>query len=141
MFPPNGDALGRFRARGERLHKGTLTLVGWSDAAYGKLSEDGRCRLGYIIGLMSSSLSGPCHVLRWTSKFTRKLVRSSLGGEAYAFSEMVDHMALIREFYTPFVGLSPGMVGLEDCESLFSHLRTKKMITEKYLVRHFLGSG
>ena len=47
---------------------------------------------------------------------------------------MVDHMALIREFYTPSVGLSPGMAGLEDCESLFNHLRTKKMITEKYLV-------
>ena len=87
------------------MHKGALTLVGWSDAAYGKLSEDGRCRLGYIIGLMSSSLSGPCHILQWTSKFTRKLVKSSLGGEVYAFSEMVDHMALIREFYTPFVGL------------------------------------
>ena len=52
---------------------------------------------------------------------------------------MVDHMALSREFYTPSVGLSPGMAGLEDCESLFNHLRTKKMITEKYLVRHFLG--
>ena len=48
-------------------------------------------------------------------------------------------MALIREFFTLFVGVSPGMVGLEDCESLFSHLRTKKMITEKYLVRHFLS--
>ena len=48
-------------------------------------------------------------------------------------------MALLREFYTPFEGLSPGMVGLEDCESLFSHLRTKRMITEKYLVRHFLS--
>ena len=47
---------------------------------------------------------------------------------------MVDHMALSREFYTPSVGLSPGMAGLEDCESLFNHLRTKKMITEKYLV-------
>ena len=31
------------------------------------------------------------------------------------------------------------MVGLEDCESLFNHLRTKRMITEKYLVRHFLS--
>ena len=48
-------------------------------------------------------------------------------------------MALIREGYAPFVGLSPGMVGLEDCESLFSHLRTKKMIAEKYLARHFLS--
>ena len=31
------------------------------------------------------------------------------------------------------------MVGLEDCESLFSHLRTRRMITVKYLVRRFLG--
>ena len=65
-------------------------------------------------------------------------MKSSLGGEVYAFSEMVDHMALIRELYTPFVGLSPGMAGSEDCESLFNHLRAKKMVTEKYLLRHFL---
>ena len=117
-----------------------MTLVGWSDAAYGRLSEEGKCRLGYMIGLMSSSLSGPCHVLQWTSKFTRKLVKSSLGGEVYAFSEMADHMALIREFYAPFVGSSPGTVGLEDCESLFNHLRTKKMITEKFLVTQFLST-
>ena len=116
-----------------------MALVGRSDAAYGRLSEEGRCRLGYIIGLMSASLSGPCHVLQWTSKFTRKLVGSSLGGEVYAFSEMADHMALIREFYAPSVGLSPGVAGLEDCESLFNHLRTKKMATGKYLGRHFLS--
>ena len=48
-------------------------------------------------------------------------------------------MALIREFYAPFIGLSPGMVGLEDCGSLFNHLRTKEMITGKYLVRLFLS--
>ena len=38
-----------------------------------------------------------------------------------------------------FEGLSPGMVGLEDCESLFSHLRTRRMITVTYPVRRFLG--
>ena len=65
--------------------------------------------------------------------------RAAWDGEVYAFSEMIDHMALIREFYAPFVGLSPGMVGMEDCESLFSHLRNKKMVTEKYLIRHFLS--
>ena len=26
-----------------------------------------------------------------------------------------------------------------DCESLFTHLKNKKMVTEKYLVRHFLS--
>ena len=127
------------------MRKGTLKLVGGSGAANGGPSQEGFCRLGYVIVLMSSFLSGPRHVLQWTSKFTRKLVKSSLGGEVYAFSEMVDHMALIREFYAPCVELPPGMVGLEDCESLRApcvenRLRTKKMITEKYLVRHFLSS-
>ena len=80
-FPlfPAGER-GRPRSNGERLHNGTLSLVGWSDAAYGDLSQNGKCRLGYLIGVMFSSLSGPCHILQWTSKFTRELVKSSLGG-------------------------------------------------------------
>ena len=32
-----------------------------------------------------------------------------------------------------------GLVGMEDCESLFTHLGNRKMVTEKYLVRHFLS--
>ena len=103
------------------------------------LSQNGKCRLGYLIGITSSPLTGPCHVLQWTSKFTRKLVKSSLGGEVYASSEMIDHMALLREFYAPFSHISPGLVGMEDCESLFTHLEKKKTVTEKYLVRHFLS--
>ena len=121
------------------MHGGAMSLVGWSDAAYGDLTKNGKCRLGYLIGLMSSALSGPCHVLQWTSKFTRKLVKSSLGGEVYAFSEMLDHMTLLRGFYAPFAKVSPGMVGMVDCESLFTHLKNRKMVTEKYLVRHFLS--
>ncbi len=31
------------------------------------------------------------------------------------------------------------MIGLEDCESLFTHLKKSKSITEKFLVRHFLS--
>ena len=34
--------------------------------------------------------------------------------------------------------MNPGLAGLEDCESLFAHLETKKMITEKYPGRYFL---
>ena len=45
-------------------------------------------------------------------------------------------MALLREFYAPISRLSPGLVGMEDCESLFTHLKNSKMITGKYLVRH-----
>ena len=80
LIPSGPDTKGRHRAREERLQEGTLTLAGWSDATYGDLSQNGKCRLGYLIGITSSSLTGPCHVLHWTSKFTRKLVKCSLGG-------------------------------------------------------------
>ena len=77
-------------------------------------------------------------MLQWASKFTREPVESSLGGEVYAFSEMIDHKALLREFYAPFSRISPGKVGMEDCESLFTHLKNRKMATGKYLARRFL---
>ena len=31
------------------------------------------------------------------------------------------------------------MIGLEDCGSLFTHLKKSKGITEKFLVRHFMS--
>ena len=70
-----------------------MSFAGWLGAVYGSQSAEGNCRIGYVIGLMSSSLSGPCHVLQWASKFTWKPVKSSLGSEVYALSGMVDHLA------------------------------------------------
>ena len=49
-------------------------------------------------------------------------------------------MALLREFYAPSSRISPGLVGVEDCESLFTHLENRKMVAEKYLVRRFLST-
>ena len=31
------------------------------------------------------------------------------------------------------------MVGMEDCESLFTHPENRKMVAGKYLVRHFVS--
>ena len=83
------------------MHFGTLSQAGRPDAAYKKSLTEGRCRWGYVIGLTPPSLSGPRHIMQWASKFTRKLVESYLGGEAYAFGEMEDHMACPREFPPP----------------------------------------
>ena len=86
------------RARREGARDGAITLVGWPDAA-----SCNRCQLRYVIGLISSSLSSPRRILQRTSKFNRKLAESSLGGEVYAFSEMADHVAPLRESPSPFV--------------------------------------
>ena len=100
----------------------------------------GKCQLGYVIGLTSSSLTGPRHVLQSTSRFIRKVAMSSAGGSVYALCEMVGLMSLLRDFFAPLEGLEPGTAGLEDCGSLFTLLKTGKKITEKYLARHFLGN-
>ena len=71
-------------------------------------------------------------------KYDRKSVRSSLGGEAYAFGEMVDHMSPLREFRAHFMNISPGMMGSEGCESPFAR-RSFWFVAEKFLVRHFLA--
>ena len=80
------------RKGGERVHWGLMTFFGWSDAAYGGQSTEGKCRFGYVIGLTSSTLKGPCRILLRTSKIARKMAKRSLGGEVYARSEMADHM-------------------------------------------------
>ena len=87
LKPAVGAVDGQMKTPGERVHCGTMLLVGWSDAAYGDQSAEGKCRLGCLIGPMSSSLNGSRHVIQWLSEPTRKRVRSSLGGDAYAFGE------------------------------------------------------
>ena len=115
-----------------------MARVGWSGAAYGDKSTMGKRRLGHVIGLMSSALRGPRHIIQWTSK----LAKSSLSGEAHAPSEMADHMAsreMLRGLYAHFLNLPPGKVGLEDCECLFTHSKNKEITTETLLVRRFLA--
>ena len=112
-------------------------LGGWSDAAIGTCSQDGRCRLGYIIGLMSSNLTGPAHILQWDSKFTRKHVKSSLCGEIFALSEMWGHVEMIKVCYAPLGHAKIRAYGIIGCESLLSRPRTGRLGTEKFLTRHF----
>ena len=109
-----------------------MSLAGWSDAAYGAQEAEGKSRLGYVVGLTSSTLSAPRRILRWASKFARKLAKSSLGGEVYTSCDRVDHMSPLREFNEPSANFPPGMLGLEDCESLFKNLGRKDAITAEY---------
>ena len=75
-----GKVTDDMRNRGETAQCGTASLVAWSDAAFGDQLTEGKCRLGYVFGLMPSSLTAPRQILLRTSKFTRKLVGSGLGG-------------------------------------------------------------
>ena len=80
------------------MHCGSTSLVGTSDAAYGGLSAERKCRLEYVIGLMLPTLSGRRRILQRPSKISRKLVKSQLGGDVYALSDLVGHLSLLGEF-------------------------------------------
>ena len=120
------------------VHEDTTLLVGRSAAAFGTHAQDARCRLGDIIGPMSST--GPVHILQWTSKFTRRHVKSSIGGEIFAPSEMWGCMEMIREFYIALGHEKLGSYGPIDCESLLPHLRTGLLGPGKLHARHFRSS-
>ena len=53
---------------------------------------------------------------------------------------MIDHMAPLRNFHTPFIDMSPGMIGLADCDSPFPYLRDERGVAENYIARHFSGA-
>ena len=46
-----GKVRTRLRHRGEKVHSGSTSLAGRSGAAYGNQSTEGKCQLGYVIGL------------------------------------------------------------------------------------------
>ena len=112
----------------------------WSDAACGYQSTEGKCRSGYVIGLMSPTLSAPRHISRRASNFTRKLVKGRSGGGVHALSGTVGHMMLFKKkSYGPFAALGPGVAGLGGCGNLFTQLNTRRMVAEKYSARRFLS--
>ena len=135
LAPRTGDEPHRKGA----IHGNAMTLVGRSGAACEDQSSISTCRLGYAVGLMSSSLCVPCHTMNWTSKFTRTLVKSGPGCEMFAFSEISGHMSVLREYYGQFTDVYPGMAGLEDRESLPAHNKRGKLLAENFLARHFLA--
>ena len=63
-----------------------------------------------------------------------------MGREVYAFCGTIDHMALSGNFYGPVADFSPGKLRMKGCESIATHLRSNKNITEENPARHFSGS-
>ena len=63
---------------------------------------------------------GPMPYFRRTSEFAGEIVKSSVGGEVYAISEVVDQTLLLADCFGPFEGMNPGEVRSEDCGNFLS---------------------
>lgn len=67
------------------LRRGSLRLKVYADASFAS-SDDGSSQLGYLILLCDDHEA--CHVLAFSSKKSRRVVRPILAGEVYALLEM-----------------------------------------------------
>ena len=89
-----------------------MCMTGRSDAAYGKQIDTGKCRLWRVFGLAPSCLDGPCYLLHWPPRFTRRAVQGSLEEGTNSCSALVDHMEMVRYFRGNFGLPTLPIVGL-----------------------------
>ena len=112
-----------------------MTLAGWPDAAHG--DQNGEGAADWASRLVAAR--GPRRLVQRSCRYARKLEQSSLGGEVYAASEVMDHVAMLRRSYDPLVGLSPGEAGRGDCESFLTRLKAKRAAAGTYSARRYAG--
>ena len=82
--------------------------------------------------------NGKASPLSWQSKKIRRIVRSTLNGEALAMSDAVDAAVFLAALYSElmFNSMSPGLlpiVCITDSYSLLDALKSTKMVSEKHL--------
>ena len=115
-----------------------MSLAGWPDAACGNEPPESKCPPSYVIGSMSSTPCGQRHISQWPSTLTGKPEKSDLSRKANAFSEMINHMTPLREFYVPSEHASPRTTGFDGCGSASAHLRKKQPAAGDHAAHHFL---
>ena len=59
----------------------------------------------------------------------------------YAFNEMMDNVAPLREFYAPFLDESPGMLGMKDSGRILAHYRKKRRSPKSSQFNKAEGAG
>ena len=114
-----------------------LTLCFWSDAAFANTTElktQGGWLVGFTSNKMKQGLDVPVHCFAWKSYRLPRVVSSTMGGEAQAFStasgmcewvalmtsECLDGPFLLEEADQVLLKRPP--IGMTDCRSLYDHL-------------------
>lgn len=77
-----------------RLDHDTLHLPVYTDGSFTD-NEDMSTQVGYIILMCDANKN--CNVIHFSSHKSRRVVRSVLGGEAYAFADGVDYGLAVKK--------------------------------------------
>ena len=117
--------------RMQKLDRESLHLRVYSDASFAN-NADLTSQLGYIILLADKY--GKCNVLHYASYKSRRVTRSVLGAEVYAFADAFDFAYVIKHDLEEILGQRVPLQMLTDSRSLFDVIVKNSTTAERRLM-------
>jgi hypothetical protein len=114
-----------------KLDLKTLCIVVYTDSSFAN-NDDLSTQIRHIAVLADGSES--CCVLSYSSRKSRRVVRSSLAGETLAMSEGFDTAFILRHDLQEMTGLDIQLLIMTDSKSLFDIITRRQHTTEKRLM-------
>lgn len=113
------------------LDRTTLHLRVYADASFAS-NDDNSSQLGFVILLCDAV--DRCHVLAYSSKKSRRVVRSIMAGEVYAFANAFDEAFIIKYDLERLYKQPVPLTMLTDSKQLFDVITRASHTTEKRLM-------
>ena len=113
------------------LNEECLTVVAFADSSFAN-NLDLSSQLGVMILLTDSS--GKANIMHFNSYKSKRIVRSVLGGETYAFADAFDVAFNIRYDLKRLLNKEVKLIMLTDSMSLFKVIVNSTVTTEKRLM-------
>jgi Reverse transcriptase (RNA-dependent DNA polymerase) len=114
-----------------KLKLKSLRLKVYSDSSFANI-EDLTSQLGYIILL--TDMTGICNVIHYSSHKSRRVTRSVLGGEVYAFADAFDQAFIIKHDLELLLNQRVPLTILTDSKSLFDVITKSSSTSERRLM-------
>ena len=113
------------------LDKETLHLRAYVDASFAT-NDDHSSQLGYVILLCDSQ--DRCHILDFASRKCKRVVRSIMAGEVYAFAEGFDTVFAIKHALEKLYRQKIPITMLTDSKQMFDVITKASFTSEKRLL-------
>jgi Reverse transcriptase (RNA-dependent DNA polymerase) len=114
-----------------KLDKDTLKLKVYADSSFAN-NDDFTSQLGYIVLLTDKT--DRCNIIHYSSHKSRRVTRSVLGGEVYAFADAFDFAFTLKHDLQVMLRQAVPLTILTDSKSLFDVITKSSTISERRLM-------
>lgn len=123
--------------RFEKLNFATVHLRVYADSSFAT-NDDLSSQLGYIVLLWDGE--DQRHLLDYASRRSKRVIRSIMGGETYAFMDAFDMEYAIRNNFSEILGMHLGLLMMSDSKYLFDAVTYGKRTAERRFSIYITGA-